>query len=131
MVSREHAVTHHRVPIHAHESAGLPHAAAFDNMRQDRNNLLVRQLSPKERRALAFGKTCLAGPTIQDAPLPVATVTVADAQVAVAALAVIRALFVLTTERSQIVHGRPPWQHRMLKSPAQFLQNHCLGVQGQ
>jgi hypothetical protein len=131
MIPSEQAVTHHRVPVHTHKAAGLPHAAAFAKVRQDRDNLLVGQLRPKERRAFAFRKTLLTGPAIQDPPLLVPAIVVADTQVAVPAFTVVRTLLVLATKLGQLVHGRPPWHHRILKSPAQFLQNLCLGEQYQ
>jgi hypothetical protein len=43
VLARQPAVTHHRVPMHAHQTAGFADAAAFGDVLQDRADFLLRQ----------------------------------------------------------------------------------------
>jgi hypothetical protein len=61
VVARQPTVAGHRVRMHSHQTAGLADAATFDDLLQYGANLLLGQGRAEQRRALAFGKSRLAG----------------------------------------------------------------------
>ena len=78
--------------------ACLADAAAFVNMPQHGENLLLREGHTEQRRALAFRKPPLAGSATEHPPLLVWPIAAAHRQVFATALPVVGALRILTTE---------------------------------
>jgi hypothetical protein len=107
MLASQPAVADDGILIHPEQATGFAHPTTFVDVGQERNNVLLRQPSAEKRRAFSFGKTALAGPTVQQAALLVGSVVVTHAQVAGAPFAVVGTLRVLATEPSQVVHGLP------------------------
>ncbi len=107
MVARQTTVTHHGIAMHSLQTAGFVDAAAFGNVRQDRDAFLLWQRCTKQRRPLAFGKPSFASPAGKHATLVVRPVVITHRQVFTPALPVVRALGILTAEPRQIVHDPP------------------------
>jgi hypothetical protein len=99
---------HDGVAVDADEPLGLADAVALDQMREDRDGLLGRQMRMGQSGALAFGEAGLAGAAEEQADLFALAVSIADRQVAGVASAVERAIGVLAAEAREIVHGRGP-----------------------
>jgi hypothetical protein len=94
------------VLIDTGQAAGLPDAAALAEVFEDADDLVVREPGIEQGCALALGKAGLAGATDEQAALLVWAVAEADAEVALAALAVVRALRVEAAETVEVVvHG--------------------------
>jgi hypothetical protein len=107
VVARQSAVTHHRVPMYAHQAASLADAAAFRDVLQDRTDFLLRQGRAEQRRPLALGKPGLAGSAAEHPPLFVRPIATAYRQVFAPAFPVVGARGILTTKPRQIAHDRP------------------------
>jgi hypothetical protein len=100
------AITHHGVLADAHQAAGLTDADPFGHVLQDGHDLVLGQPGVEQRCALALGEAVLAGAAIQQ-PALLPALAHADGQVAVPALAIVRAFLVLTAEAFQVVHDAP------------------------
>jgi hypothetical protein len=98
VVARQPAVTHYRIPMHAHQAAGFPHAATFGDVLQDAANFLLIQGRVKQRRSFPFGKPCLAGSAAKHPPLVFRTVMAAHRKIFPAAFPIVRALGILATK---------------------------------
>jgi len=106
VVAGAEGVADDRVLIDAGQAAGLPDATAFAEVMQDRDDLVVRESSVEQGRALALGEAILAGTAGEHAALLVPAVAESDPEVATAALAVIGAIRVLATEAVEVVVHR-------------------------
>lgn len=105
MRARPHRVADHGVFIDADQAAGLPDAAAFLEVRQDPEDLVVGESGVEERRALALGEALLAR-AAGEHPALLGPVAKGDAEVIAATAAVVGALGVLATEAAEVVsHG--------------------------
>src|SRR5215510_10706600 len=102
------AIADHGVRADADQAAGLANAAAIGQVSQYGPGLVVGQAAIEQRRALALGEAGLAGLAVQQAALLLAIVA-AHRQVALTALAMVRASGILTAEAAQIIvhHSRP------------------------
>jgi len=78
VVARQPAVTHYRVPMYPHQTAGLADAAAFGDVLQHGKNLLLGQVGAEQRRAFTLGKPRLAGSAAEHSPLFVRPIATAD-----------------------------------------------------
>lgn len=107
VLAGHHGQPHHRVLVHPDQAARLANAAAFLQVLQDGDGLVLGKLAAVQRRAFAFGEAFLAGATGEDAAHFVGSVAEADAEVVEAAAAVVGAVFVLTAEGFQVVHRGP------------------------
>lgn len=76
MIASEQAVACHGILVHADQPAGLANATPLLDVRQQRDDFLLRQQRAEERGTFAFGESCLAGGTIQHAALFVCAVVV-------------------------------------------------------
>jgi len=92
------AVADHRAGVHANQAAGLSHPAAFLDVLQYGQNLLVRQAGTKERGAFPFRESTVTGSTIQQADSARLAEVAAHRQIPPTAVAVIRAVNTLATE---------------------------------
>ena len=94
--------------IDPRQAGGLPDAAAVLEVSEDGERLVVRQPCAEQGSALALGEAFLAGTAGEHAPLVLA-VAEADAEVALAAPAIVGALRVLAAEEREVFHeGRSP-----------------------
>jgi hypothetical protein len=107
VVARQATVTHHGIPMHAHQAAGFPHAATFGNVLQDAADLLLIQGRAKQGGSFPFGKSRLASSAAKHPPLITRPIVAAYGEVYSAPFSVIRALQILTTKPREIVHDRP------------------------
>jgi hypothetical protein len=98
VVARQPTVTHHRIPMYAHQAAGFPHAAAFGDVLQDEANFLLIQGRVKQRCSLPFGKPCLAGSAAKHPSLVTRPIVAAHRKIFSASLSTIRTLGILTTK---------------------------------
>jgi len=105
VLARNHGQADHRVFIDADQAAGLAHATTLPQVLQNRKRFVFREFGPIQGSALAFGEAFLASATGQDAACFVGSIAEANPQVALAALAVVRAVGVLAAEDFQVVHG--------------------------
>src|SRR5262249_2041147 len=94
-----------RVRADTDQSAGLADATAIGQVSQHGLGLVVGQAAIEQRRALAFGETCLAGLAIQQASLLFA-IAGTDGHGTLTPLAVAGAVGVLTAEAAQVGHHR-------------------------
>jgi hypothetical protein len=99
------AITDHRVLADACQPAGLANATAIGQVSQHGPGLVVGQAAVEQRRAFALGEAGLAALAVQQAALLLAVVT-AHRQVALSALAIVRASGVLAAEAAQIIVHR-------------------------
>jgi hypothetical protein len=104
LLARQKAEAEHRIPIHADEPAGLPDAAPFGDVVQQRHDLVVGQKAAKQRSSFSLGEAGLAGAAAEQASL-LGAVAAGDGQVAVIAFAVVRAIGILAAKRGEVVHG--------------------------
>jgi hypothetical protein len=103
MIARQQGKADHRISIHADKSPRLPHATTFRDVVQQGHDFVFWQTAIEQRRPFPFGKTCLTGSAAQKPPL-LRPITAADCQVAVATLAMIRALVILTAKPVKVIH---------------------------
>ncbi len=82
MLTRQQTISSHRIPVNPSEATSLAHPAAFRNMVQHGNHLLISQLGTKEQGPLSLRETCFAGVAIEQAQMIVLTIAHADGQVA-------------------------------------------------
>src|SRR3989304_6056970 len=106
VVACQPAVTHHCVPMYAHQAAGLADAAAFSDVLQNRADLLLRQGRAEQWRPLALGKPRLAGSAAEHPPLLVRPIATAYRQILTPTFTIVGALRILTTKPRQVVHDR-------------------------
>jgi hypothetical protein len=90
--------------IDAGEAAGGADSAAFFEVVEDLAHFVVGEMGVQEWGAFAFGEALLAGAASAATSLFVGAVAEGDAEVAVAAAAVIGALRVLATAAAEVVH---------------------------
>jgi len=107
VIASQPAVTHHRVPMDAHQAGGFADAAAFGDVLQDRADLLLRQGRAEQWRPLALGKPRLAGSAAEHPPLLVRPIATAHRQIFTPAFSVVGAFAILATQPRQIVHDPP------------------------
>src|SRR5262245_46311940 len=103
------------VPRDPGQPAGGADAAALAGVVEDGDGLVSRQPGAFQGGALALGRRPLAGATVNHADVPVAPAEAAEIQVAVAALAVVRAGGIvakegLDGEAGWLCHGASPWR---------------------
>ena len=98
VVARQPAITHHRIPMYADQTAGLADAAALGNVLQYRAKLLLRQCRAKKCRPFTLGKPCLAGSAAKHPTLLVGPIVAAHRKVFAAAFPVVGACRILTTK---------------------------------
>ena len=91
------------VLIDARQASGLPDATTVLEVLEDGNGFVVGQSCAEQGGALALGEAPLAGAAGEHAALLLA-VAEGDAEVALAAQAVVRALGVLTAEEVKVFH---------------------------
>src|SRR5262249_10574800 len=91
------AIADHGVRADPGQAAGLSDAAAIGQVSEHGPGLVIGQAAVEQRRALAFGEAGLAAFAVQQAALLLAVVT-AHRQVALSALAMVRASGVLAAE---------------------------------
>jgi hypothetical protein len=103
MIARQHGKAAHRIPVHADQSARLPHPAAFRDVVQQGHDFVFGQTAVEQRRPFSFGKAGLTRSATQK-PSPLRPVMTGDRQVAVASLAMIRAFDILTTKPAEVIH---------------------------
>jgi hypothetical protein len=106
VVAGQAAVADDGVFTHPDQAGGLADADPLGDVLQDGHDLVLGQAGVEQGGAFALGEAGLAGLTVKQAAL-LRTVLHADGQVSSAALAVGRALFILTAEAAQLVHGLP------------------------
>jgi hypothetical protein len=87
------------------QAPGLPDAAAFAEVVEDRAGLLFGQMAVEQRRALALGEAVLAGLAIEQPDVVVLAVAGADGEVAGVAPAEEGAIGILAAEAREVVHG--------------------------
>jgi hypothetical protein len=107
MLARERGIANHRVLVHFQQAAGLAHPAALGEMRQQVDDLRLRQSGAKQRRAFPFGKPCLTRLAPQQPVFLLATVAAADGQIVEAALAEAGTFRILAAEACEVVHDPP------------------------
>jgi hypothetical protein len=101
-------VTNDGVLIDARQAGGLADAAAVLEVLEDGEGFVVRQSCAEQGGALALREAQLAGTASEHAAL-MRAVAEGDAEVALAAQAVVRALGVLAAEQVKVFHeGRSP-----------------------
>ena len=106
MVAGPQGVADDRALVGARQAAGRADAAAFLEVGEDVEDLLVGEAGAEQRRALAFGEALLTSAADEQASLLVRAVAEGDAEVVAAAAAVVGALRVLATEAAEVVgHG--------------------------
>jgi hypothetical protein len=93
--------------MHSHQTAGLADAATFDDLLQYGANLLLGQGRAEQRRALAFGKSRLAGSATEHPTPMVRPMAAAHREVFASAFPIVGALGILAAKPRQIVHDRP------------------------
>ncbi|MFV2069995.1 MAG: hypothetical protein ACC645_23765 [Pirellulales bacterium] len=98
VVARQPTVTHHRVPMDAHQAGGFADAAAFRNVLQDRADFLLRQGRAEQRRPFTLGESRLAGPAAEHPPLLVRSIAITYRQIFTSAFPVVGTLRILTTK---------------------------------
>jgi hypothetical protein len=94
-----------RIGVDVDQAAGLPDAAAFAEVVEDRAGLLLGEMAMEQRRALALGEAVLAGVAVEQPDVAVLAVAGADREVAGVAPAEERAIGVLAAEVREVVHG--------------------------
>ena len=94
------------IVLDADQSADLTHATASGEVVQDAEGPALGQAGIKQRGTFALGETALASATGEHAPLLAGAIAEGDAEVALAAPAVVRTVGVLAAERAEVVHGR-------------------------
>jgi hypothetical protein len=94
------------VLVHPGQATGLADADPFLEVGQDGDGLVIGQTAVKQGAALAFAEAVLAGTAGQVAALLGGAITEGNTEVALPALAVVRALRILAAEVLQVVHGR-------------------------
>ena len=102
MSSRQEAIADDGIFVHAGQTAGLPDAATLRDVCEHRDKLLTRESAVEEGRAFGFREALLARLAVQQAAL-LLTIMSADGKPIGTALAVVRALGVLTAERGEII----------------------------
>jgi hypothetical protein len=106
MIARQQAKADDRIPVHANQSARLPHPAAFRDVVQQRHDFVFGQPAVEQRRPFSFGKAGLTSSATQKPP-PLRPVMTGDRQVAVAPFAMIGAFDILTTKPAEVIHDIP------------------------
>ena len=104
MLAREDGQAHDCVLVNADQPAGLEDATTLLQLLEDRNGLVLGQLTVEQRGAFALGEALLAGAADKHAG-PLGAVAEAHAEVVAAALAVVGASGVEAAEGFQFVHG--------------------------
>lgn len=102
-----------RVFIDARQPSGLAHAAAILEVLEDGQGLVVGEADAEEGTAFAFGEAGLAGAADEQAALLGGAVAEADAEVVAAAHAVVRALGVLATKQTEVIHRKRLTDHKL------------------
>jgi len=107
-------VTTDGIGIDFQEPPGFPHAVAFHDVLDDRDDGRLRQTRIEENGAATFGELFLADQAVEQ-PRVVRAVPGANADIFLASNAVLRTVFIQTTKVFQVVHDLPlrsqiPWK---------------------
>lgn len=94
------------VGIDADQASGGADTASLVEVLEHGEGLLFGKMDVEKGRAFAFGETLLAGVTVEQADVVSFAVASADGEIAEVTLRVERTVGVLTTEASEIVHGK-------------------------
>src|ERR1043166_8445720 len=105
MLTGDNRQSHNGVFVHSDQATGLQHATTFLQMLPDGDGLILCKFAVKQGSAFAFREAVLTSATGQHAALFGGTVTEANAQIALVALAAVLAFGVLAAEVFQVVHG--------------------------
>jgi hypothetical protein len=110
-------VSSHRVAVDADEPLGLADAAAVGDVLQDGRGLLLGQVRPEQRRALAFGEAIAAGATSKGADRRGGlAVVAADGEVFTPSDAMIGALGIQAAEHGEVIHGPLPTTYLAMRA---------------
>jgi hypothetical protein len=107
MITRQQAKADHRILVHADQSARLPHSTALRDVVQQGHDFVFGQTAVEQGRAFPFRETFLTGPAAQQ-PAPLWPVMAGYRQIAVAPLAMIDAVNILTTKPAEVIHDVLP-----------------------
>jgi hypothetical protein len=127
LLARQKAKAHHRILIHADQTAGLPHPTAFRNVLEQRHDLVLGQATVEQRRSFPLGKAGLAGAAAQQASL-LRAIAPRHGQVTVPAFAMIRTSGILATELAQVLQGSPSVARFRYRPEADLLQERPKGT---
>ena len=105
MLTSDPGESHDGVAMDADEATGGTDAAAFVEVFEHRERRLLGQMTPVERRALAFGEAGAAGVAIELPVLLELAVVAADREVAGVPPAVALTVGILAAEAGEVVHG--------------------------
>jgi hypothetical protein len=94
-----------RIGVDVDQAAGLPDAAAFAEVVEDRAGLLLGEMAMEQRRALALGEAVFAGLAVEQPDVVALAVAGADREVAGVAAAEEGAIGILAAEAREVVHG--------------------------
>jgi hypothetical protein len=107
MIARQQAKADHRILVHADQSARLPHPTTFRDVVQQSHDFVFGQTAVEQGRAFPFGKAFLTGSAAQKPP-PLGSIMTGHRQIAVATLAMIGAVDILTTKPAEVIHDVLP-----------------------
>jgi hypothetical protein len=108
MLARLADVSGHRVAVDPHQPLCLADATPLGDVPQDGRGLVLGQMRPEQRGALALGEAIAAGAASEEANRAVLAVATGDGEVFAAPDAVIGALGIQAAEAREVVHGPPP-----------------------
>jgi hypothetical protein len=101
------AVANHRIAVHAHQPRGGSHPGAVGQVFDHRDGLLLGQARSEQGCPLPLREPGFAGPAVEEPMVLGLAVAATNSQIAVAPLARIGAIRVLTAEAGQVLlHGR-------------------------
>jgi hypothetical protein len=104
LVAGESSQAHDGVVFDTDEAAGLPHATALGEVVEHIEGFGLGESGVEQGSALALGEAGLAA-AAGEQPAPVLAVAEGDAEVTLAAQAVIGAVGILAAEVAEVVHG--------------------------
>src|SRR5262249_12294404 len=99
------AVAADSIGVDLDQARRLEDAAALADVLEDRSGLVLRQVSPVQRRPLAFGEAGAAGAAIEESKLAGLAESTGDGEVSGVATAEVGTLRILATEAREVVHG--------------------------
>lgn len=110
VVAGHQGVADDRVAVHADQAAGLADADPLGDVAQDGHDLVLRQLGAEQRCPFALREAGFTRPAAEQTPASGA-IAHGDRQIALAALAVVGTLGILTAEGTQVVRFLPSLAH--------------------
>jgi hypothetical protein len=116
MVTGFAGVACHGIAVDTDEPLGLANAAAFGDVCQHVDGLLLGQVGMEQRSSLAFGEPDRAGSTAEEANRVVLAVMFADREVFPAPDTVIGTVGIQATEAREVIHGPPPAMYLIVSS---------------